>query len=213
MVKARVDLHVHSNYSDGRDSVEKLIETAKGRGLYKVAIVDHGPDHQFGMKLEDIEKRDEEISEFSKFYGIDVFSGIELDLDRLDSLDMGFWNDNFDLILGSIHKRYTYGDYFQYVKRSIKDIDILAHHGWKIDGYNDDIEVELIRLLKEHDVAVEINSRRGLPWEYFLRMCSDAGLKYSIGSDAHRAIHVGNVEWAEDIASKFFSEEDIYLGK
>ncbi|MDY6865223.1 MAG: PHP domain-containing protein [Halobacteriota archaeon] len=212
-MEARVDLHVHSNYSDGRDSVEKMIEAAKNIGLDKVAIVDHGPDHRFGMKREDIGKRDDEIREFSKFYGIEVISGIELDLDILNPEEMGFWDDNFDLVLGSIHKRYTYEDYFQYVKRSIECIDILAHHGWKIDGYNDDIEVELIRLLKEHEVAVEINSRRGLPWEYFLRMCSDAGLKYSIGSDAHRAIYVGDVEWAEDIASKFFSKEDIYLGK
>ena len=213
MVKVRVDLHVHSNYSDGRDSVERLIEAAKNRGLDIVAIVDHGLDHHFGINPEEIGKRNDEVREFADFYGVEVLSGIELDLDMLKPDDLGFWDDNFDLVLGSIHKRYTYEDYFQYVKRSIEGIDILAHHGWKIDGYNDDIEVELVQLLKKHEVAVEINSRRGLPWEYFLRMCADANLKYSIGSDAHRAINVGNVEWAENIACKFFREGDIYLGK
>lgn len=36
-----VDYHIHTNYSDGRDSVEKYILEAKKKGLTEIAITDH----------------------------------------------------------------------------------------------------------------------------------------------------------------------------
>ncbi|MDY6966119.1 MAG: PHP domain-containing protein [Halobacteriota archaeon] len=209
----KVDLHVHSNYSDGRDSVEKLIVAAKEKNMDLIAIVDHGPGHIFGIKPEEMKNRKNEIIEYSDMYEMDVRVGIELDLDICKTDDLKLWDDSFDLILGSFHKRCTYEDYFYAVKRSIESIDVLAHHGLTIDDYNDEIELELIALLRKFDVAVELNSRRGLPWPSFIRLCADAGLKYAIGSDAHRAMSVGRVEWAENIAKEYFDEGDMYLGR
>ncbi|MDM7913276.1 MAG: PHP domain-containing protein, partial [Methanotrichaceae archaeon] len=37
----RFDLHVHSNYSDGRDDVKTILKAAKKRGLDGIAITDH----------------------------------------------------------------------------------------------------------------------------------------------------------------------------
>lgn len=37
------DYHVHSNYSDGRQTVEDIIKAARQQGLHEVAITDHGP--------------------------------------------------------------------------------------------------------------------------------------------------------------------------
>ena len=208
----KVDLHVHSDYSDGRDSIARLIETAKNKKLDVLAIVDHGPGHFFGIKPEKIGERNEKILEYAERCGIEVKLGIEIDLDRCEIHDKRFWDNNFDLVLGSIHKRCGYEEYFKAVKESIKMIDVLAHHGWNIDDYNDEIELELIDLLDKQNIAIELNSRRGLPWLSFIQLCADTGLRYTVGSDAHRAIHVGNVEWAESIAKEYFSEEDMYLG-
>jgi len=37
----KADLHIHSTFSDGSDSVERLIEIAKEKGLDAIAITDH----------------------------------------------------------------------------------------------------------------------------------------------------------------------------
>ena len=37
------DYHTHSRYSDGRQSVDAIVEAAVSRGLLEVAITDHGP--------------------------------------------------------------------------------------------------------------------------------------------------------------------------
>jgi len=209
----KVDLHVHSNYSDGHDSVARLIKAAKEKNLDMMAIVDHGPGHYAGISPDKLDIRRKEVLEHASLCGIEVLVGIELDLDRPEIHDKKLWDNSFDLVLGSIHKRCGYSEYFKAVKESIEMIDVLAHHGWMIEDHDDEIELGLIDLLNEHDVAIEINSRRGLPWRYFLQKCADSKLRYTIGSDAHRAIQVGKVEWAEDIAREFFSEQDMYLGK
>ena len=37
----KADLHIHSTYSDGSDSIEEIIEKAKGKKLDAIAIMDH----------------------------------------------------------------------------------------------------------------------------------------------------------------------------
>jgi predicted metal-dependent phosphoesterase TrpH len=37
----KFDLHIHSNYSDGRASVKEIVQAAKRRGLDGIAITDH----------------------------------------------------------------------------------------------------------------------------------------------------------------------------
>lgn len=41
MVRLKIDMHVHTHYSDSTGSVEEVIETAKKKGLDGIAITDH----------------------------------------------------------------------------------------------------------------------------------------------------------------------------
>lgn len=63
----RADLHLHSTYSDGTDSVEFIIDKAKVLGLGMIAITDH--DTVDGV---------ESALEYGKQKGIRVVSGVEL---------------------------------------------------------------------------------------------------------------------------------------
>jgi phosphoribosyl 1,2-cyclic phosphate 1,2-diphosphodiesterase len=65
MIKA--DLHIHSDYSDGSDSIEKIVIMAKNAGLTHISITDHDMLEQNGLA--------EEIGEKA---GIKVISGIEI---------------------------------------------------------------------------------------------------------------------------------------
>lgn len=39
------DLHCHTKYSDGRNTVDEMITAAKNKGLQRLAITDHGPNN------------------------------------------------------------------------------------------------------------------------------------------------------------------------
>lgn len=63
----RADLHVHSNHSDGADSVETVIEKAQAAGVGMLSFVDH-----------DITETYEAASPAAKEAGVDLIPGIEI---------------------------------------------------------------------------------------------------------------------------------------
>ena len=62
-----VDLHVHSNYSDGADSVENVMNKARAAGVKVLSFVDH-----------DITETYEKALPLAQLYGIDLIPGIEI---------------------------------------------------------------------------------------------------------------------------------------
>ena len=67
MEAIKADLHVHSSYSDGFDSVQDVLRKAKENGLTHISFVDH--DTTDGL---------EEITSLAELYGITVIPGIEI---------------------------------------------------------------------------------------------------------------------------------------
>ncbi|HWO76872.1 MAG TPA: PHP domain-containing protein [Bacillus sp. (in: firmicutes)] len=63
----KADLHVHSCYSDGSDTVEEVLKAAKNNGVTHISFVDH-----------DTTKGLAEVLELGKQYGIKVIPGIEI---------------------------------------------------------------------------------------------------------------------------------------
>ena len=63
----KIDLHNHTNYSDGVMTPEELLIHAKERNVDIMALTDH--DSVFGC---------EEIEELSKKYGVKIIKGMEL---------------------------------------------------------------------------------------------------------------------------------------
>ncbi|MBQ8192552.1 MAG: PHP domain-containing protein [Bacilli bacterium] len=66
MIRRRVDLHLHSVYSDGADTPAKIVELAKDKGLWTIALTDH--DNIEGSK-EIVKLNDDKIN---------IYSGVEL---------------------------------------------------------------------------------------------------------------------------------------
>ncbi|MFD2043787.1 PHP domain-containing protein [Ornithinibacillus salinisoli] len=63
----KADLHVHSHYSDGSDSVRDILKEAQNNGVTHLSIVDH--DTVNGQKI---------ISKLGKEYNITTIPGIEI---------------------------------------------------------------------------------------------------------------------------------------
>jgi len=70
----KTDLHTHTNFSDGYNSPEKLIEKANNKGIKTLSITDH--DNVNGIF---------EAVEFAKKYEIEIIPGVEISTDIRDS--------------------------------------------------------------------------------------------------------------------------------
>lgn len=73
-LEARIDLHIHSNFSDSDSTIEDIFKIARLKGLCAIAITDH--DTVDGM---------EEARRFSAIYGIELIEGIELSTQKEDT--------------------------------------------------------------------------------------------------------------------------------
>jgi len=70
----KTDLHMHTYFSDGYHSPEKLIEKANARGIKTLSITDH--DNVFGIF---------EAIEIANKYDIEVIPGVEISTDIRDT--------------------------------------------------------------------------------------------------------------------------------
>jgi DNA polymerase (family 10) len=103
----RGDLHMHTTETDGRGTLEEMVEAARERGYEYIAITDHskalamanGLDEAravaFAKQVRKLNRRD---------LGIRLFSGIECDILRDGAMDLA--NDalaELDVVIGSVH--------------------------------------------------------------------------------------------------------------
>jgi len=207
-------MHLHTSKSDGRDSLHNMVEAAEAKGLDLIAITDHGPGHGSGITEKQALETKKEAGLLQPNYHVKILAGIEAEilptgevlLDRSEGLD---------IVLASFHGAPSVEVYYRAVLRAVTDpkVDVLAHHAWVMDHFvpiakYDDV---LVELMAAHEVAIEINSKHALPSWDFLQKCKERGIRYTIGSDAHKAADVGSVAWAKNTARHIYGNEGLYL--
>ena len=103
----RGDLHMHSSWSDGRDSIMHMVLSSRQLGYEYVAITDHSERSWASRKLLALEiplQREEIETVRSHASGIEILHGVEVDIMPDGSLD--FDDDTlarFDIVLASLH--------------------------------------------------------------------------------------------------------------
>ena len=96
------DYHVHSTYSDGKNTPEEIILAAINLGMTEIGISDHGYtpfDESYAMKKERLKDYIKEINRLKDKYRdrIKVLCGIEMDYYSVIP------TDDFDYVIGSVH--------------------------------------------------------------------------------------------------------------
>lgn len=212
----KVDMHVHTSKSDGRDSLHNIVEAAEAKGLDVLAITDHGPGHGSGVTEDMARQSKHEAELLQPSYHVKILVGLEAEILPTGEVYLKD-REGLDLVLASFHGAMNEEVYYRAVLKAVTDskVDVLAHHAWIAapTGPVADYDDRLIELMKKHDVAIELNSKHALPsWE-FLQKCKEAGVKYTIGSDAHKAADVGSVAWARNTARLIYGRDDqgLYL--
>jgi DNA polymerase (family 10) len=103
----RGDLHMHSTWSDGRDSVHVMVERAQALGYEYVAITDHSKSTACSrtLSLEDVTRQRDEIASLRAIYPqITILHGVEVEILPDGSLDFDHETlSGFDIVLASLH--------------------------------------------------------------------------------------------------------------
>jgi DNA polymerase (family 10) len=194
------DLHMHTTWSDGRDSVEAMVETCRALGYRYLAITDHSPHSAAtrNLSIDGVKRQAEEIAEVrSRYPEIAVLHGCEVDIlpdGRLDFPDRVL--ERFDIVLASLHERAGQPP-DQLMKRYVGAmrhplVTLITHPTNRMvphkRGYDLDYD-RLFAIATETRTIVEID---GSPSHLDLdgalaRRAIAAGTTVAIDSDCHRA--------------------------
>ncbi|WP_198508030.1 DNA polymerase/3'-5' exonuclease PolX [Bacillus sp. FJAT-42315] len=201
------DLHMHTTWSDGANSIEEMVEACRAKGYEYMAITDHSRYLKVanGLSIERLLKQNEEIRRLNaKYDDIEILSGIEMDILPDGTLD---YEDELlselDFVIASIHSSFSQprNIIMDRLKTALSNphVDLIAHPTGRIigrrDGYAVDMEM-LIQLAKETNTALELNAnphRLDLCAEH-LRQAQEAGVKVMINTDAHAIEHLNFME-------------------
>ncbi len=201
----RGDLHMHTEYSDGRDPVAAMAGAAAALGYQYIAITDHSPHSAASRNLtaDSIKAQADEIAALrERFPQLAILHGCEVDIladGRLDFSDRIL--ERFDIVLASLHEAHGHSP-AQLLKRYLTAVrhplvNIVTHPANRMVPYRGGYEIDYDRLFAEAvatGTALEVD---GAPMHLDMdgplaRRAIAAGVTIVIDSDAHRAEMLGH---------------------
>jgi DNA polymerase (family 10) len=211
----RGDLQMHSTWSDGKNSIEEMLDGCLARGYEFFAITDHSKALAMtgGLDAARLREQWEEIAEIAaRRKEIRILRGMEVDILADGSLDLeDEMLEQLDLVLVSVHSRFDLPAAEQ-TKRVLRAVEhpaahVLAHPTGRLINRRDPMEFEVEEVLAccaEHDVIVELNAhpeRLDLKDTHLVR-ARELGLKVSLGTDAHRVRDLDLMKYGVDQARR-----------
>lgn len=208
-------LHVHTNYSDGADTIADLADFCVRRGYGYIGISDHSRSDHYagGLSVDDIKRQHDEIDRLNeKYRPFKILKGIEVDILPDGSLDYDEDVLNlFDFIIASVHSAFRM-DGSKMTRRVVtalksRHVNILGHPTGRLllsrEPYSLDMD-EVFKAAAEYKVKLEINAnphRLDLDWR-FCRQARDQGCMFAICPDAHSTNEIDEIRFGVNIARK-----------
>lgn len=197
------DLQMHTTASDGGLPLRSMVEAATATGLRYVAITDHSKSLTIAHGMDEIRlaRQGVEIDELNDELrasgaGMRVLRSIEMDVFSDGGGDMDAEAlSTLDLVLGAFHTRLRVAeDQTERYLAALRNpsVDVLAHPRGRMFGRRAGIRADWPRVFEEAtrlDKALEIDAspdRQDLNVE-LLRLAAGAGVRISIGTDAHHS--------------------------
>ena len=194
----RGDLHVHTNWSDGKGTIESMAEAAIQLGYDYLVFCDHSQSLKVanGLSPERLKKKIAAVREANDKYGeIQLLCGSEVDILKDGSLD---YEDallaELDFVVASVHTSFNIGEraMTERIVRAINNpfVRTIGHPTGRLLNRRDPYEVDVSRLIEEAaatSTALELNSyvdRLDLSVPY-VREATNAGVLITIDTDAH----------------------------
>lgn len=209
------DLHMHTTWSDGGQSIAEMVEQAILRGYQYIAITDHSKFLQVanGLNEKRILAQITEINRLKdKYPQITILTGTEMDILPNGSLDFG---DEIlaqlDFVIASIHSSFNQSE-DEIMQRLFTALDnpyvkMIAHPTGRIVGGREGYQVNLEQLIKkavETNTILEINAN---PHRFDLApKWAEAAVKegalLAINTDAHNIKGLSHMDYGVSVAKQ-----------
>ncbi len=215
----RGDLHAHTDWSDGHDSAERMVEAAIARGYEYLALTDHSRSLGVagGLSVERLREQHRLIERLNERYApFRVLHGAEIDI--LPNGELDYPDEvlaELDLVTVSVHSSFRQpgARMTARITRALRNpyVDVLNHPSGRLllrrPAHQADIEA-LIRVAAETGVALEIDGqpdRLDLD-DGWARRATAAGVLLACNSDAHGARQLEYVRYAVTTARRGWVE-------
>ena len=195
----RGDLHIHSDWSDGRESIEDMVSTLATKGYQYMALTDHsvGLGVANGLSVERLQQQRTVLNAVQEGCPVKLFHGSEVDIRADGSLD--YPNDvlaKLDVVIASVHS--AMGQSSEKMTARIisamrnPHVTAIGHPTCRLLGTRDPVEADMEALLQaaaETGTAMEINAS---PWRLDLKdthvtRARELGVPLIINTDSHAA--------------------------
>lgn len=207
------DLHAHTVFGDGRNSVKEMIDAAEVRGLNKFALTEH-------VRSEAIRWWPDYVGQIKKCRegkNVQVLIGMEANaIGKPGNVDVPeeMWQDA-ELVLGSVHGYYNDDTWEKIEDGSLlleealmyevekeiglcnnPRIDVLSHPGFLFEKCYEEMPSNelraIVRAARKTNTAIELNPMYLKNHSKFFEILLDENPLVSFGSNAHRVQDIGS---------------------
>lgn len=222
--QVRGDTHVHSDWTDGVDSIDAMARAAMALGRDWMVLTDHSPSLGItrGLTPERIEAQRSELSRlnaelapFRILHGTEMEIRADATLDYPDALLA-----RFDVVVASVHtaRGQTSEQLTARTLAAIENphVDVIAHPTGRIVNRRDPVALDWPRIFEAASRTgtwLEMNGSPRLDLDDALaRAAGLAGVRLTVASDAHRTEELDQVGYAVAMARRAWLTADDVVG-
>jgi DNA polymerase (family 10) len=214
----RGDTHVHSDWTDGVDTIEDMARAARAVGHEWMVLTDHSPSLGItrGLSAERVTEQRAEIQRLNaELAPFRILHGTEMEIRADGSLD---YPDQmlatYDLVVASVHTARGQSSE-QLTRRTLAAIenphvDVIAHPTGRIVNRRDPIILDwpaIFEAAARTGTRLEINGSPRLDLDDELaRAAAQAGCRLTVASDAHRTEELDQLDYAVSVARRAWIE-------
>jgi DNA polymerase (family 10) len=220
----RGTFHCHTDWSDGRNSLEEMAEAAREMGWQYLGIADHSQSLGVarGLDPDRVRQQFAEIDRLNKKWkDFRILKGTECDVlpdGRLDYPDELL--EQFDYVVISVHSHFNMSKE-EMTRRIVHamqhpKVTMLGHATGRLllrrDGYPLDLD-QVLKIAAENKVMIEINGqpdRMELDWVH-VKHAKSLGVMLVLNPDAHSTAELRYVRYALDVARRGWLEKSNVL--
>lgn len=214
------DFHVHSNYSDGINTIQEIANAAKKLGYEYVCISDHSKSQRIANGIDE-EKLMEKLKEIkkvnAKIKNFRVIAGAEVDIlpnGELDYADGVL--KKLGIVTVAIHSRFKSAkeEMTKRITNALQNkyVDILAHPTGRLINRREPYEVDIRKIIN-----AALDNRKFLEIDCFpdrldlkdthIKAAIESGLKLTIGTDSHNTNQLDFMELGIATARRGWAEK------
>ncbi|OGY26856.1 MAG: hypothetical protein A2Z11_01600 [Candidatus Woykebacteria bacterium RBG_16_43_9] len=207
------DLHTHSFWSDGQDSIADMAKAAEKLGREYIALTDHSyPSLRFDQRLKQIEQYNYSQNKIRVISGLEVNINADYNLQVTDEILA-----KHDIVFVSIHTsfRQSKDEMTDRIIKAIENphVDVFAHPTGRLLLEREGIDADWERIFKkaaELGKFLEIDgypNRLDLP-DNLVREAKKFGVKFTIDTDSHQTQHLNLMEYGVSVARRGWAKKE-----